>query len=136
MARLPQLLCRDRRQAYAIGLGRRPLGRRGFHQRARPGTDRLMLLNRGMWNGRRILSEEWIGRMLDPCSLFRNYGYLWWLNTGSALYPSARADSYYARGAGGNLTWSDPTNDDVAVLRWTDPAAMDGFMKKTMAALG
>ena len=96
----------------------------------------LMLLNRGMWNGRRILSEEWIGRMLDPCSLFRNYGCLWWLNTGSALYPSARADSYYARGAGGNLTWIDPTNDVVAVLRWTDPAAMDGFMKKTMAALG
>jgi CubicO group peptidase (beta-lactamase class C family) len=95
----------------------------------------LLLLNRGMWNGRRILSEEWIERMLDPCPLFRNYGYLWWLNTDRALYPSASAASYCARGAGGNLTWIDPANDLVAVLRWTDPAAMDGFMKLTMAAL-
>jgi CubicO group peptidase (beta-lactamase class C family) len=95
----------------------------------------LLLLNRGMWNGRRILSEEWIERMLEPCPLFRNYGYLWWLNTDRALYPSASAASYCARGAGGNLTWIDPANDLVAVLRWTDPAAMDGFMKLTMAAL-
>jgi CubicO group peptidase (beta-lactamase class C family) len=95
----------------------------------------LLLLNRGTWNGRRILSEEWIERMLEPCPLFRNYGYLWWLNTDRALYPSASAASYCARGAGGNLTWIDPANDLVAVLRWTDPAAMDGFMKLTMAAL-
>ena len=96
----------------------------------------LMLLNRGMWNGGGILSKEWIERMLEPCPLFRNYGYLWWLNTDRALYPSASAASYYARGAGGNLTWIDPANDLVAVLRWTDPVAMDGFMKLTMAALG
>ena len=95
----------------------------------------LMLLNRGLWDGRRILSEEWIDRMLEPCPLFRNYGYLWWLNTGRALYPSAPADSYYARGAGGNLTWIDPAHDVVAVLRWTDPAAMDDFIRLTMAAL-
>ena len=96
----------------------------------------LLLLNRGTWNGRRILSEEWIERMLESCPLFRNYGYLWWLNTDRALYPGASAASYYARGAGGNVTWIDPANDLVAVLRWTDPAAMDGFMKLTMAALG
>jgi hypothetical protein len=95
----------------------------------------LMLLRRGMWAGRRILSEEWIDRMLEPCPLFRNYGYLCWLNTGRALYPSTSGESYYARGAGGNLTWIDPANDIVAVLRWTDPAAMDGFMKLTMAGL-
>jgi CubicO group peptidase (beta-lactamase class C family) len=95
----------------------------------------LMLLQRGMWGTRRILSEAWIERMLEPCPLYPNYGYLWWLNTGRGLYPSASARSYYARGAGGNLTWIDPENDIVAVLRWTDPAAMDGFMKRTMSAL-
>ena len=95
----------------------------------------LMLIRRGMWDGRRILSEEWIDRMLEPCPLFGNYGYLWWLNAGRALYPSAPADSYYARGAGGNLTWIDPAHDVVAVLRWTDPAAMDDFIRLTMAAL-
>jgi hypothetical protein len=43
--------------------------------------------------------------------------------------------SYYARGAGGNLTWIDPESDIVGVLRWTAPAAMDGFMKLTTTAL-
>jgi CubicO group peptidase (beta-lactamase class C family) len=94
-----------------------------------------LLLRRGEWNGRRILSEAWIARMLEPCPLFSQYGYLTWLNTGRGLYPSASAESFYARGAGGNLTWIDPANDLVAVLRWTDPAAMDEFMRLTAAAL-
>jgi CubicO group peptidase (beta-lactamase class C family) len=96
----------------------------------------LMLLRRGMWGPRQILSEAWIERMRDPCPLYRNYGYLWWLNTDRSLYSSASAASFYARGAGGNLTWIDPENDIVAVSRWTDPAAMNEFMKLTMTALG
>ena len=40
MARLSQFLRRDRRQTGAVGLGWRALGRRGFHQRPRPGADR------------------------------------------------------------------------------------------------
>ncbi len=95
----------------------------------------LVLLRRGMWGTSRILSEAWIERMLEPCPLYRNYGYLWWLNTGRSLYPSASTGSYCARGAGGNLTWIDPENDLVAVLRWTAPAAVDGFMKLAMAAM-
>jgi CubicO group peptidase (beta-lactamase class C family) len=94
----------------------------------------LMLLRRGVWGSYRILSEAWIERMLEPCPLYANYGYMWWLNTRRALYPSASAQSYYA-GAGGNLTCIDPENDVVAVLRWTDPAQMDGFMKLTMAGV-
>src|SRR5439155_26997359 len=70
-----------------------------------------MLLARGVWGSRRILSEAWIDRMLEPCPLHPQYGYLWWLNTGHGLYPSASEASYFARGAGGNLTWIDPEND-------------------------
>jgi CubicO group peptidase (beta-lactamase class C family) len=94
-----------------------------------------LLLRRGLWDGRRILSEAWIDRMIDPCPLYPQYGYLWWLNSDRGLYPSASERSFFARGAGGNLTWIDPDNDLVAVLRWTDPAAMDGFVKLAMAAL-
>lgn len=89
----------------------------------------LMLARGGVWGGRRILSPDWIERMLQPCPIYPQYGCFWWLNTDRALYPSAPDTSYYARGAGGNLTWIDPTLDIVAVLRWTDPAAMDGFMR-------
>jgi CubicO group peptidase (beta-lactamase class C family) len=95
----------------------------------------LLLLRGGVWNGRRILSEDWIARMRVPCPLYPQYGYLWWLNTGRALFPSASEASYSASGAGGNLTWIDPENDLVAVLRWIDPAARDGFMKLVMGAV-
>ena len=74
--------------------------------------------------------------MLAPCPLFPQYGYLFWLNTARRLYPSASEKSFFARGAGGNLTWIDPDHDLVAVLRWTDPAAMDGFIKLLTVARG
>jgi CubicO group peptidase (beta-lactamase class C family) len=94
----------------------------------------LMLLRRGLWGGTRILSDAWIEAMRAPCPINPNYGLLWWLNTGRALYPNASETSYYALGAGGNLTWIDEAADLVAVLRWTDPAATDGFMKIVAAA--
>jgi CubicO group peptidase (beta-lactamase class C family) len=94
----------------------------------------LLLSRNGVWDGRRILSEAWFERLLTPCPLFAQYGYLFWLNTGRVLYPNASERSFYARGAGGNLTWVDPANDLVAVLRWTDPAAMDEFMRLATAA--
>src|SRR5215470_10913587 len=57
-----------------------------------------------MGRERRVLSEAWIERMLAPCPLFPQYGYLFWLNTARRLYPSASERSFFARGAGGNLT--------------------------------
>jgi CubicO group peptidase (beta-lactamase class C family) len=95
----------------------------------------LMLLRGGAWGTRRILSEAWIALMREPCPLYPNYGALWWLNTGRGLYPSAPEGSYYARGAGGNVTWIDPGLDIVAVLRWIDPAAADGFMRLVVGAV-
>jgi CubicO group peptidase (beta-lactamase class C family) len=95
----------------------------------------LMLLRGGVWGGRRILSAEWIERMRAPCPLYPQYGYLWWLNTGREMYASASDSSYFASGAGGNLTWIDPQNEIVAVLRWIDPAARDRFMQLVMAAI-
>ena len=96
----------------------------------------LLMQRGGMWGDKRILSAEWIAQSRVPCPLFENYGYLWWLNTGRRRYPSAPAGSYYAMGAGGNLTWVDPDHDLVAVLRWTDPASVDKFMGLVMAAIG
>ena len=96
----------------------------------------LLMQREGVWGDKRILSADWIARGRVPCPLFPNYGYLWWLNTERRRYPSAPAGSYYAMGAGGNLTWIDPDHDLVAVLRWTDPAAADRFMGLVMAAIG
>jgi CubicO group peptidase (beta-lactamase class C family) len=96
----------------------------------------LLMQRGGQWEGKRVLSEDWIARCRVPCPLNQSYGYLWWLNTVRARYPSAPASSYCALGAGGNLTWIDPDHDIVAALRWTDPAAADRFMALAVAAPG
>jgi hypothetical protein len=95
----------------------------------------LLMARGGAWNGRRILSAAWIEKMRVPCPLYPSYGLLWWLNTNRALYPSAPESSYFASGAGGNLTWIDPALDIVAVLRWIDRAATDGFIRRVVEAI-
>jgi CubicO group peptidase (beta-lactamase class C family) len=95
----------------------------------------LLMLRGGMWDGRRVLSAEWIAKSREPCPLYPRYGLLWWLNTGRAMYPSASERSYSASGAGGNLTWIDPEHDIVAVMRWIDPAARDEFLRRVTAAI-
>jgi CubicO group peptidase (beta-lactamase class C family) len=95
----------------------------------------LLMLNDGVWNGQRILSSEWIRRMRVPCDIFPGYGYFWWLNPGRKPYPEASESSYFAMGAGGNMTWIDPDNDIVAVMRWIDPAARNGFMRLVSQAV-
>ena len=73
--------------------------------------------------------------MLSPSPTNEAYGYLWWLNRGGARYKSAPASSVFALGAGTNLIWVDTENDLVAVLRWIDKTAVDGFVARLMAAV-
>jgi CubicO group peptidase (beta-lactamase class C family) len=94
----------------------------------------LLMLRRGEWNGKQLLPESWIDESLRPCPLKPTYGFLWWLNTDHARYSSAPAGSFFASGAGGNLTWVDPGNDLVAVMRWLDPTAIDTFIRLIMQA--
>ncbi|MGE0226584.1 MAG: enoyl-CoA hydratase-related protein [Acetobacteraceae bacterium] len=88
-----------------------------------------LILRRGEWNGKHILPKSWIAELLRPCDLNPNYGLLWWLNTGHGRYRSAPESSFFASGAGGNITWVAPEQDLVAVMRWIDPAAMDTFTR-------
>ncbi len=94
-----------------------------------------LVRRRGLWRGRRILPEAYLDEMLAPCPIAPDYGFLWWLNTGGALYPSAPATSVYAVGAGGNLIWVDRDLGLTVVARWLDDAAADGFMARILAAL-
>jgi CubicO group peptidase (beta-lactamase class C family) len=88
----------------------------------------LLMLRRGVWKGRRVLAERWIEESLTPCALNPSYGLMWWLNTARKRYAHATEQSFFASGAGGNITWVDPVHDLVAVMRWMDPAAVDGFI--------
>ena len=104
----------------------------GARDQARLG---LMMLRGGVWGERRLLSERWIALSTTPCPLNRQYGLLWWLNSGGARHAGSPEACYCAVGAGGNLTWIDPVNDLVAVLRWTDPSAVGGFLDRLAVAL-
>jgi CubicO group peptidase (beta-lactamase class C family) len=94
----------------------------------------LLMLRRGAWGDRQILPPGWIDASTEPARLNPAYGLLWWLNTDRKPYPSASTASFFAKGAGGNILWIDPETDIVAVLRWVDAAALDGFIGRVMAA--
>jgi CubicO group peptidase (beta-lactamase class C family) len=95
----------------------------------------LMMLARGEWAGHRVLSARWIDRATHPCSIYPNYGYLWWLNTDRGYYSNASPQSFFAIGAGGNCTWIDPASGIVAALRWLDPVATNEFIGLVISAL-
>jgi CubicO group peptidase (beta-lactamase class C family) len=95
----------------------------------------LLMLRRGVWEGRPLLPEQWINESLTPCVLNPSYGLMWWLNTSRKRYANATEQSFFASGAGGNITWVDPVHDLVAVMRWMDPAAVDGFIRLVVNGL-
>ncbi|WP_149535403.1 serine hydrolase domain-containing protein [Siccirubricoccus phaeus] len=94
-----------------------------------------LCLQDGVWERRRLLPAGWVAQCRTPCALNPHYGLLWWLNTGRTRWPAASAASFCFSGAGGNITWVEPEGGVVAVLRWVDPTALNGFMERVGAAL-
>ncbi len=95
----------------------------------------LLVARRGNWNGRQLLPESWIDRMLSPSPTNPSYGFLWWLNRGGARYKSAPETSVFALGAGGNIIFIDAEHDLVAVMRWIDGTAVDQFLALLIGAV-
>lgn len=93
----------------------------------------LLLLRRGEWDGRRIISESWIEQATKPQGARKDYGYLWWLNT-EHRWPAAPATSFSAQGAGQNAIWIDPEHDLVVVWRWHGNDQAE-FYKMILAAV-
>ncbi|WP_420392229.1 serine hydrolase domain-containing protein [Acuticoccus sp.] len=89
----------------------------------------------GRWDGRQIVSSEWVRAMLTPSAIAPIYGLMWWLNTDRALYPSAPKTSAFALGAGSNILWVDPALDLVVVLRWVRKAVAGEVIGRFAAAL-
>ena len=97
----------------------------------------LFTLHRGNWNGRQLISEQWVKQALTPTSVRPDYGYMnWFLNTDRKLLPSAPASAFVHIGNGTNFIYVDPEHDLVAVVRWISNSAMDGMVKQILAAIG
>jgi CubicO group peptidase (beta-lactamase class C family) len=94
----------------------------------------LLHLRGGVWKGRRLLSEKWIGLATAPSPVNERYGYMWWLNRGpQRVAPAGPETAFYAAGGGGNYVWVDRENDLVVVVRWVPD--LGGVVQRVMAAL-
>jgi len=96
----------------------------------------LLFLHNGKWNGRQLISKDWIKMMREPTPANPSYGYMWWLNTGQQSSSSAPESVFYAVGFGGNYIVVDQENDLVIVVRWAGSSqTMDGIIQRVLAAL-
>lgn len=94
-----------------------------------------LFLARGNWNGRQLISQQWIDAAMTPSVTEPTYGYMWWLNPGRTLYPSLPENIFAAHGAGGNFILISPDHDLVVVVRWLEGEHRDAFFGKVLAAL-
>jgi CubicO group peptidase (beta-lactamase class C family) len=95
----------------------------------------LLVARNGTWAGNTLVPPTWIAAMLTPSPTLASYGYLWWLNRGPGARPGVPAGAVSALGAGANAIWIDPAHDLVAVVRWIDKTALDGFIDRVVAAV-
>ena len=95
----------------------------------------LLVQNQGQWNGRKLISTDWMKALAQPAAANPLYGFLWWLNTARELYPSAPASSLFAIGGGHHLVWVDLEHEMVMVARWLAQAKCDELIARVMQSL-
>jgi CubicO group peptidase (beta-lactamase class C family) len=96
----------------------------------------LLTQRRGRWKDRQLLSDAWVTRALTPTPAQPTYGFMnWFLNTDRKLWPSAPASAFGHVGNGTNLVYVDPEHDLVAVVRWIENGAVDGFLQRLLASV-
>jgi CubicO group peptidase (beta-lactamase class C family) len=95
-----------------------------------------LTLRHGRWKDRQLLSNQWVDWALTPTPAQPTYGFMnWFLNTDTKLWSSAPASAFAHIGNGTNIVYVDPEHDMVAVIRWIDNKAIDGFLKRLLAAV-
>ena len=96
----------------------------------------LLILNHGNWNGRQLISEQWLTDAVKASALGPDYGYCWWLNTKQKKWPNLPANSFAAVGNGGNAIWISPSHDLVIVWRWYDgDKSLDAFARQVIDSI-
>jgi CubicO group peptidase (beta-lactamase class C family) len=80
-----------------------------------------MYLSGGRWNGRQIVSEDWVRNSTRPHAQIdeaTDYGYFWWLK--SFKYADKTYPAFFMTGNGGNKVVVIPQLDLVAVMTSTN----------------
>jgi CubicO group peptidase (beta-lactamase class C family) len=96
----------------------------------------LLTLRGGRWGAKQVISEAWIRQSRVPTTAQTDYGFMnYFLNTDRKRWPSAPATVWAHLGNGTNAVICDPENDIVAVVRWIEGNALDGFIQRVLAAV-
>jgi hypothetical protein len=95
----------------------------------------LLFARNGSWDGRQLLSDEWIRKSVAPSEPNPDYGYLWWTQRGPRAWEGVPGNVYYAAGFGGNFIVVDQENDLVIVLRWIDGGKVGDFVQMVYRAM-
>lgn len=97
----------------------------------------LLTYHKGYWNGKQLLSENWFDLATTPTKANTGYGFMnYFLNTNKKLLPSAPEEAFVHIGNGTNIIYIDRKNELIAVVRWIDNGALDGFVSKIIKAIG
>ncbi len=95
----------------------------------------LLFLRNGNWNGKQLISEEWIMQVQQSSVANESYGYMWWLNRGGRSFEGVPETVYYAAGFGGNYIVVDQEHDMVIITRWLEPSKLGEFLKMVMESV-
>jgi CubicO group peptidase (beta-lactamase class C family) len=73
-----------------------------------------LFLNKGLWNGKRLLSETWVRQATKASQdLNEGYGLLWWVCPPGA--SRAPKDAFFASGLFGNYLWVFPSKELIVI---------------------
>lgn len=78
-----------------------------------------LTLREGAWEGKQLISKEWISKSKTPTPANPGYGMMnYFLNQEQSQVPDAPASAFLHLGAGTNMIYVDPENDLLIVARW------------------
>ena len=95
----------------------------------------LLFLNKGMWNGKKIISKEWIEKSISPSKTNPEYGYMWRINSKlgedyqTTDWKNVPTNIFYGSGFGGNKVIIIPDENMVIVGRWFGSETESTFIK-------
>lgn len=96
----------------------------------------VLIENEGVWDGKRLLSREFLNLAETPTAARPTYGFMnFFLNTEKGLYPKAPEGTIAFLGNGTNLVYIDKENDLVIVARWINGQKIDEFLSLVYGAL-
>ncbi len=97
----------------------------------------LLCMNKGNWQGKQLISENWLTAATNPSTANPAYGYMWWLNktSGENRMSNLSNTGFYGAGFGGNYIIIEPDQNLVIVMRWCQPSQANKILGMIKEAL-